>query len=80
MSRRDIPRQQKQVRVRENPITHEMEFTILDQVQRDYELIVAFIEGRMAGHNLGGCARLGAKVAEWLRAWEKQRERMEGQS
>ena len=79
MSKRDIPRQQKQVRVRENAVSHELEFTILDAVQRDYELIVAYIEGRMAGHNLGGCARLGAKVADWLRVWEKQHERVEKQ-
>lgn len=54
----------------ENPVTHEMEVTVLDAVQTDFELCCHYIESRMTRHGNGDARRLGSKLAEWLRHWE----------
>lgn len=62
--------QPRTVRQFENPVTHEIERVALDAVQNDFDLCCDFIESRMTRHSNGDAARLGAKLAEWLRHWE----------
>jgi hypothetical protein len=53
----------RDVRLHQNPVTHELEVTVLDDVQDAYEVCVRVIEGQMKKLSVAPkCERLARKL------------------